>query len=237
MTIETNDAVMQLKDIDGMQGSISQRTYLSLRESIMNFQLMPGEYLSKSKICSHFGISRAPVSEALTRLSLEGLVDIIPQSGTRVSLLSMKEIEEGAFLREAIEMAAVAKVAQNRTPDQLVRLGRNLRIQRFLLEDLDYEGFYQADEEMHDMIMTFTNYSRIITVASAAWTQVDRARRLVLPTSGRAQETFVEHELIVKAIEAQDPLEAQVAMHKHLSKLVGLLQPLEQERSEFFKLQ
>jgi len=237
MTIEMNDAVMQLKDIDGMQGSISQRTYLSLRESIMTFQLMPGEYLSKSKICSHFGISRAPVSEALTRLSLEGLVDIIPQSGTRVSLLSMKEIEEGAFLREAIEMAAVAKVAQNRTPDQLIRLGRNLRIQRFLLEDLDYEGFYQADEEMHDMIMTFTNYSRIITVASAAWTQVDRARRLVLPTSGRAQETFIEHELIVKAIEAQDPLEAQVAMHKHLSKLVGLLQPLEQERSEFFKLQ
>jgi len=228
---------MQLKDIDGMQGSISQRTYLSLRESIMTFQLMPGEYLSKSKICAHFGISRAPVSEALTRLSLEGLVDIIPQSGTRVSLLSMKEIEEGAFLREAIEMAAVAKVAQNRTPDQLIRLGRNLRIQRFLLEDLDYEGFYQADEEMHDMIMTFTNYSRIITVASAAWTQVDRARRLVLPTSGRAQETFIEHELIVKAIEAQDPLEAQVAMHKHLSKLVGLLQPLEQERSEFFKLQ
>jgi GntR family transcriptional regulator, rspAB operon transcriptional repressor len=52
-------------------------------------------------------------------LQTEGLVDVVPQAGTFVARFSMQEIREGAFLREAIELAAIERVAEIITDDQL----------------------------------------------------------------------------------------------------------------------
>jgi len=42
----------------------------------------PGQIMRKQDICEQLDISRSPVSEAVTRLAAEGLVDVIPQAGT-----------------------------------------------------------------------------------------------------------------------------------------------------------
>ena len=52
-------------------------------------------------------MSRSPISEAISRLAQEGLVEVFPQAGTYVSRFSMDEIREGAFIREALELAAI----------------------------------------------------------------------------------------------------------------------------------
>ena len=98
-------------------------------------------------------ISRSPVSEAVTRLAAEGLVDVVPQAGTFVARFSMAEIREGAFLREALEIAAVELVAKTITDDQVKMLQRNLLVQQAFVDDLDVQGFYQLDSEMHNLIL------------------------------------------------------------------------------------
>jgi DNA-binding GntR family transcriptional regulator len=224
-----------LRDISDLPGSLASRVYESVKEAILKFDLPPGAILRKAMICEQLGVSRSPASEALARLATEGLVDIVPQSGTRVSRFSMAEIEEGAFLREALELAAVAKVARDCTEQQLSQLTRNLRMQKMLLEDKDYAGFYQEDDELHRLIMSFTGYSRVVSVASVAWLQVDRARQLLLPTPGNVRRSYEEHAAIVDAIRDRDPEAAQAAMKKHLSQLVERLKPLEAERPDYFK--
>ena len=57
-----------------------------LRQAIVTLQLKPGEVIDKNALCDRLGVSRFPVSEALARLQAEGLVDILPQRGTTVSL-------------------------------------------------------------------------------------------------------------------------------------------------------
>ncbi len=49
---------------------------------------------------------------------------MVPQAGTFVARFSMEEIREGAFLREALELAAIEIVAMTLTEDQLVQLRR-----------------------------------------------------------------------------------------------------------------
>jgi DNA-binding GntR family transcriptional regulator len=232
---ETTTTRPVLREINDMTGSLAQRVYQSLKEAIMTLGLPPGTVLRKGEICSQLGVSRSPVSEALTRLASDGLVDVVPQSATRVSYFSMSEIREGAFLREALELAAVDKVARECTTGQLAQLTRSLRLQTLLVEDEDYAGFYEADEDLHHMIMAFTGYARVGTVAATAWLQVDRARQLLLPTPGRILETVEEHRAVVDAIRAGDPEGARRAMQHHLRKLIVKLEPLEHEQPALFR--
>lgn len=207
---------------------------MSLKQAILSLVFRPGEILQKGEICEGLGVSRSPVSEAVARLAAEGLVDVVPQAGTFVARFSMAEIRESAFLREALEVAAVEVVAEIITEDQLVQLKRNLRIQEALIEDGDIAGFYQMDARMHELILSFTGFRRVATMAETAWVHVNRARRLNLPSPGRVQATLDEHRAIVAALEARDPQAAREATRHHLRQLITFLEPLVNARPEFF---
>jgi DNA-binding GntR family transcriptional regulator len=224
----------RLRPLDAFPGSLSNRTYLTLREAILGLTYRPGDMLRKAEICARLGVSRSPVAEAILRLAGEGLVDVIPQAGTYVARFSMDEIREGAFLREAIELAAVEAVAPVITEAQLVALRRNFRIQEALVADGDFAGFYKLDAEMHEMILSFTGFRKIGQVASSAWVHVNRARQLVLPVPGRITETLDEHRAILATLEARDAGRARAAMRHHLRKLVSFVEPLERKHPEIF---
>jgi DNA-binding GntR family transcriptional regulator len=129
----------------------------------------------------------------------------------------------------------VEKVAQTITDDQLTQLRRNLRLQQGLLEDHDFDGFYQTDAAMHELILSFTGYRRVAALADTSWVHVNRARQLILPAPGRVQSTYAEHQAILAAIEARDPMAARVATRLHLGRLIGFLEPLALARPDLFE--
>ncbi|MFN3663174.1 GntR family transcriptional regulator [Yoonia sp.] len=222
-------------DIDGLDGPLGTRVYTVLRNGILDLTFPPGMVLRKAALCEQLGVSRSPVAEALGKLSSEGLVDIIPQSATRVAQLSLNELREESFLREAVEVAAVAKVAEDPTEDQLTRLSRNLRLQTLLTEDRDYEGFFEADVDFHGLIMEFTGYPKVVAAAGQMSLQLRRARMLLLPKEGRPEETVQEHQAILDAIRARDPQAARQAMSAHLGQLITRLAPLERQHPTYFR--
>jgi DNA-binding GntR family transcriptional regulator len=227
-------AVPRLPALDHFAGSLGQRVYQTLRHAILSLDYRPGEILRKPEICAALGVSRSPVADAVARLSVEGLVDVVPQAGTFVARLSMSEIREGAFLREAIELAAVERVAPAITDDQLAQLRLNIAVQVALVDHADIPAFYAQDAAMHELILSFTGFRRLAQVSDTAWLQVNRARRLILPVPGRVQQTLDEHRAILAALEARDPVAARVAVRHHLGQLVTYLEPLERTHPEFF---
>lgn len=231
---EESPGASRLRPLEDFAGSLTQRVYLVLKDAILCLAYRPGEILRKGDICARLGVSRSPVSEAVARLAVEGLVDVIPQAGTFVARFSMGEIREGAFLREAIELAAIEKVAETITDSQLTQLRRNLRVQEALVADGDTAGFYAMDGEMHEMILSFTGYRKLAQVSETAWLHVNRARQLVLPVPGRVAATLEEHRGIVAALEARNPAAARAATRTHLRQLVTYLEPLERERPDLF---
>lgn len=223
-----------LPDISASEGPLAQRVYVAVRDAILALDFPPGANLRKAPICDRLGVSRAPVAEAITRLSADGLVDVVPQSGTRVSYFSMGEIREGSFIREALELAVVAKVARDLTEDQRKQLSRNMRLQDLLIEDDDIAGFYEADQEFHALLMGFTGYPRLMTLSRTVSLQVSRARRLLLPSPGRIAETLSEHRAIFEAICDRDAAAAQDAMRRHLDQMMPRIEDLAQQRPDLF---
>lgn len=226
---------MRLQSLESFSGSLSNRVYLSLKAAILSLSVKPGQILRKGEICDQLKISRSPVSEAVTRLAAEGLVDVVPQAGTFVSRFSMDEIREGAFLREALELQAVELVAETITEDQLTELRRNLRVQEVLVADKDVAGFYKLDAEMHELILSYTGFRRLAQIAETSWLQVNRARQMVLPNHDRVHETLEEHRAILDALAAHDPQAARAATRRHLRQLIAYLEPLEDAHPELFQ--
>jgi GntR family transcriptional regulator, rspAB operon transcriptional repressor len=224
----------RLTPLERFSGSLGQRVYQTLREAILSLAYRPGEILRKPEICEALGVSRSPVADAVARLATEGLVDVVPQAGTFVARFSMEEIREGAFLREAIEMAAIERVAETITEDQLTQLRRNLTVQAALIADGDVPGFYQMDAAMHELILSFSGFRRLAQVSETAWLHVNRARQLILPVPGRISATLDEHRAILAALEARDPAAARLATRHHLRQLITYLEPLERERPDLF---
>jgi GntR family transcriptional regulator, rspAB operon transcriptional repressor len=225
---------LRLRALDQFEGSLGQRVYQTLREAILRLAYRPGEILRKPEICAALGVSRSPVADAVARLAVDGLVDVVPQAGTFVARFSMAEIREGAFLREAIEVAAIERVATTITPDQLAALRHNIAQQERLVADGDTAGFYAMDGAMHTMLLSFTGFRKLAHVSQTAWLHVDRARQLILPMPGRVAATLLEHHEILAALVAHDPVRARLAVQAHLRQLVTYLAPLERDRPELF---
>ena len=226
---------LKIRTLDNFQGSLTDRTFLAIREAIMELNFLPGEIIRKHDICNALGVSRSPVSDALAKLRNEGLVEVVPQSGTFVSRFSLQDIKEGAFLREAIELACIEILASNISEQQLIDLNRNLKLQKVLAESDDYQGFYQLDAKMHGMIMDFTGYKNLAKVTKTGWVQVDRARQLLLPVDGRLKKAFQEHRAVIKALEQNDVALAREKMRTHLNQLILLLTPLEKKHPHLFE--
>ncbi|MEM1428073.1 MAG: GntR family transcriptional regulator [Pseudomonadota bacterium] len=226
--------VTKLPVLSDLSGPLADRVYTVVKSAIMALEFPPGAVIRKSALCDRLGLSRSPVADALAKLSVEGLVDIVPQSGTRVSRLSMAAIREDAFLREALEVAAIRHAARHRSDEVVARLSRNIEMQKLLIADVDIEDFFQTDVAFHETIMATTEVSRLPATVRTLSPNVDRARLLLMPEPGRLADTLEEHVRIVDAIRRQDVDEAQDAMRRHVRQLLRRLEPLEAARPDLF---
>ena len=219
---------------DFSHASLKQKAYLALQKSILDLEFRPGQLLRKNDLCKRFGISRTPLSEAIALLVQDGLVEVVPQAGTYVARFSMEDLLEGAFIREAIEVAAIMKLAEIISEPQLLELRRNLRLQRAFIEDGDSQGFYALDAQFHAILLNSTGYKRLNRVADSAWMNVNRVRRLLLPIEGRLEATYNEHKKIYDELEQKNPVKAGQVLKDHLGQLITYVLPLEQEHPEYF---
>jgi DNA-binding GntR family transcriptional regulator len=80
--------------------SAREGVYAKLKEQILNLELPPGTALSEMESSLALGVSRTSVRESFVRLAQEGLVQVLPQRGTFVSLIDPALVEEARFMRE-----------------------------------------------------------------------------------------------------------------------------------------
>ena len=129
--------------------SIAARVYRGLRQDIVALKLAPRTRLSEKELSLQLGVSRSPIREALLKLADEGLVWIRPQSGTAVAPISIRDVYDGQFVREALECAGVEKAIANLQDEHCVWLRGILAEQRHHLRAKDEDAFFQSDEAMH----------------------------------------------------------------------------------------
>lgn len=202
------------------EGSKTERVYGVLRRRIRELTLPPGAPLRKEGIALELGVSRAPVSEAISRLAEEGLIDVFPQHGSFVALIRAADVRESLFVRMALEIEAMRRLAPAADAALLARLDKNIAAQTKALRAGNLEEFYDLDEALHAAIFGAIETPRALRLLEAARAPLDRVRRLALPDAGRPEQTLTEHRALVEAIRSRDGEYAAAAMRAHLT-MVG----------------
>jgi DNA-binding GntR family transcriptional regulator len=219
----------------GKRGSKSGLVYEALRTNIISLALPPGAQIDKLDICDRMGVSRQPVSEALARLAEERLVTVEPQKGTYVTRIRMSDVRDAAFLREALEVATVRRIAPDIDDETLDRLKLCVDYQQAANAAGDHEEFYALDVRFHATLFARLAFPRVAEVVESSRAQTERVRRLLLPTPRRGPNTVVEHKAILAALRAHDPVAAADAMHIHLANGQKQLHKFAAERPELFE--
>jgi DNA-binding GntR family transcriptional regulator len=222
MTVDESPYQFLVPPAAPARGNVTVLVTDALRAAIVTLSLKPGEILDKNAICERLGVSRFPVSEALARLQAEGLVDILPQRGSIVSLVRIADVLEYMLIRKALEAEAVRVVTGKHSASLIESLNRNIGYQRTAAGMEDKQGFHERDIEFHEIILSHMNFSKVRSVIDSTRANLDRARRLIL-SPRRLEMSLGEHEQILAGIVAGNGAQAADAMRTHIDRVMAEL--------------
>jgi DNA-binding GntR family transcriptional regulator len=213
-------------DARARQATIGGRVFETLRQAIVQLRFRPGNFLSEAEIARQLGVSRQPVREAFIKLDEAGLVEIRPQRGTFVRLISIREVENARFVREAVEAAIVRKAAVRAAKSDIAALAALIDDQHATAGEGDNAGFLRLDEMFHQAIARSADCDDAWRVIQGLKAQMDRVRFLSLPDATPLRVIIGQHARILQAIKAGSAERAEQAMRKHLAEILVSLPKL-----------
>src|SRR4051812_37590293 len=95
---------------------LSQTVADWLAQRIISGETVPGERLTEPRIAGLAGVSRSPVREALRILAGEGLVEITPRHGARVTHVGVRDAQELYACRLLLEPRCAFEAVEAITP-------------------------------------------------------------------------------------------------------------------------
>jgi DNA-binding GntR family transcriptional regulator len=182
--------------------SEKERIYSELRKEILSFEINPRELLVEGFVAKRFGVSKAPVREALAILQRDGLIEALPRKGYMVTPVTFQDVRELFELRAVLEGSA-AELAAGKITDQSLDYLANLQPRSSTIKEfLDY------NLEFHSIIARESQNARLARLIQQTIDEMGRAIA--------AAYEFGEHDDLIEALRSRDPARARIAMVTHI---------------------
>ena len=229
---------MKLREqmLDVPQSALAEGVFVQLRSDILYARLRPGEALSENSLAASLNISRTPVREAIQRLAREGLVQVLPQRGSYVALLSLRRIRDALFVREAVETEIVRRILVKAVnPVGLDALDATVARQAQALADRDLEATLRADEDFHRCLLQDASFPGVWHVVAQARDMHQRTRAIAVPELQSGEQAVADHRAIMAGLRARDPALAHQAITIHLRRNYELTQRIAALHPDYFR--
>jgi DNA-binding GntR family transcriptional regulator len=195
--------------------SLSQDAYEIIRRKIITLEFAPGDILDEHHLQEETGLGRTPVREALQRLALEQLVNIIPRRGMYVTEISITDLRELFEVRLPMEELAAELAAQRGTEKQFAEMRKTLTM--LTDENIpDHDTLIKVDETFHHLVYKAAHNKFLHHAITPLLGLGIRLWYLALPQIGGLQQAVYEHKDILDALEARDGKEAARLLRDHV---------------------
>ncbi|MGW3627199.1 GntR family transcriptional regulator [Streptomyces sp. NPDC000880] len=196
----------------------SQSIYRALRERILSNELVSGSRLVLRDMANQYETSDIPVREALRMLERDGLVEMVPYRGARVTTLTAREIEETYFIRGHLESIATGLAAERITAAEFGTLDELMAQMRKAVDAQDGPGFSDLNREFHQTIVAACGNEMLRELTMDIWQRHSGFQRVFRMVPERLAASQAEHEEIVAALRARDSKRAaRLALSHKLS--------------------
>lgn len=180
------------------KSSMSAMVADRLRQAIVNADFDFGEALSEESLAAAFEVSRTPVREALYVLQLEGLVSIVPKSGTYVFTPNPDDIVEMCEYRAGLELHA-AELAAARDPKALADTLEDISLRmKAALREGNIRRYGQLDTLYHLEFLEKSGNRYLMQGYRMIMGRVSTLRtQLALNARNEPKRSMKDHELMI----------------------------------------
>ena len=194
----------------------SLRVFKEIEEAILSGQFKPRERLIEMDLISRFGVSRTVIREALKKLEAKGLIRTTPYRGAVVADLTIQEIEEIYFVRTELEKIAARLVLENITRAEIQELKKfSKEVEKNLREKT--QQMIEKDSEFHRMIFKTCHNDYLYEMIDYLRTKAHIVRFNAWSLPHRIEESIIEHQAMIKAIEERNLSQFEKLIVKHLN--------------------
>ena len=218
-----------------MEKSLNEETYEKLKYDIMNFKLLPGDTISAQKVALRYDVSRTPAREAIVNLEKEGLLKIIPQSGTYVACINCRRSEQEWFVRKSLEIGMVDSLFENANDEMLNRM---TELNNRLINYKDGEeslARIELDNSFHELIYECSGEMLAKNIIQTQMSHYNRIRYLAELNSAISAKTNDEHEMLIEAIRNKDKRKYLRVIKAHLNRFFDELEKLKGLYPQYFE--
>ena len=200
-------------------GSLTVQAYEQIKEKILTLHFLPGQYLNEGALCALLGAGRTPVHQALQRLELEGLVEIMPRKGVIVQPDNFSEILKILDSRVTVE----AELARNAAEHASAADAREL--QRLASEGYgngkptEVDTFTRGDRAFHAKLADMAENPVLRDFARTLHERSIRYWYLHLWQTMDTKATVGEHKAIADMLAKGDGDGAAKAVSRHIESL------------------
>jgi len=196
--------------------SLRDLAYEAIKFRVITCAFKPGEYVNEARVAALLGLGRTPVHQAIDRLMLEGMVEVIPRKGVIVKPVSLDEVMHIIEARMIVEPQGVRLAAERADETDIGALDDILGRALQWTAVRNVEQMMLLDREFHLVLARATHNDVFGDILSKLHERSLRFWFISLADAGHHGAVQEEHKAILQAIRDRDPQAAEAAMRQHI---------------------
>jgi DNA-binding GntR family transcriptional regulator len=205
--------------------NLSEALFIKLKKEILDAKLKPGQRLSQTEISNRYGVSRAPVRDALRKLESEGLV-IIERGRAIVLSLDLDGFEERYRIRMVLEDMAARMTAPKINDEGLRALTDIVKNMEQASQEGDLEKWLFLDYKFHNDSYTFAESPTLLKIISELWNSTHYTRRIYCSLPSRIAKAEKTHRAMLEALAAKDGILYGRLIKQHISESLNYVKAM-----------
>ena len=206
-----------------------------LRKAMLTGALKPGERLMEIHLAEKLGVSRTPIREAIRKLELEGLVQMIPRRGAIVTEITEKSMKDVLEVRRALDILSVELACDRITEEEKETLEKACQNFELATKKGDLKEIARQDVAFHDIIVEATRNTKLIQILHNLSEQMFRYRFEYIKDYEQHQVLAHEHRAIYDSIAGGDKVLAAKLAKEHIdNQEIAIIRQIRLEHDKSF---
>ena len=198
--------------------TLSAQIYASLEAQILRGELAPGTKLSEERLAERYGVSRAPVREALTGLQRAGLTEKFGVRDRIVAVPNATVIAQKYDLWWVVDVGRTYLASQAATPAECDALAALIEEMRAAVERQDAAGYRERAAVFHEAIRQSCKNPYVAELAANCDVHLRWFEALYDSHPDVSVETVREHAAILAAFRSQDFAALSESIRTHMMR-------------------
>ncbi len=202
--------------------TLKAQVYEQLKASITEMDIYHQDAdlrIDERVVAEQLGISRTPLREALARLEVEGLVDVVPRKGVYVRRKTLAEILEMIVAWAALESMAARLVTERASDEEIASLRRIAAKYNDAKLPTRISEYSDDNIRFHQRILELSQVALLKEMADGLFLHMQAVRLRAMNEGNRIQRSVVDHAEIIEALEERDAERAEARVREHTMRL------------------